>query len=143
MKRIQLITILIGFSVIACTNKLTKKELKTDNTFENSGKNDSMSTNNSLKSNEPTPKCIQDLIAEFTREPIQNPPRKVYSYRYKNQLVFYIPPICCDQYSVLYDSSCKVLGHPDGGITGRGDGKVADFSQLATNEKLIWEDKRK
>lgn len=143
MKKLQLIAITIGFVMVACTNKVTKKELKTDDTFEYLGKNDSISSNKDPKSNERTPKCIQDLIAEFSKEPKQNPPRKIFSYRYKNQLVFYVPPICCDQYSVLYDSACTILGHPDGGITGRGDGKWTDFSQLSTNEKLIWEDKRK
>lgn len=34
------------------------------------------------------------------------------------------------------------MGHPDGGITGRGDGKFPYFDKERTNEKLLWEDKR-
>jgi hypothetical protein len=32
---------------------------------------------------------------------------------------------------------------PDGGFTGKGDGKCTYFFDARTNEKLIWEDERK
>ena len=34
------------------------------------------------------------------------------------------------------------MGHPDGGFTGKGDGKIKDF-ETATDEKLLWADSRK
>ena len=52
-------------------------------------------------------------------------------------------PICCDFYSDLYDNKCNLIAHPDGGFTGKGDGKIKDFRKEATNEKLVWEDSRK
>lgn len=88
------------------------------------------------------PACIDQLIKDFEAEEKQNPPRSIYSYRYKDQTVYYVPPVCCDQFSDLYDTSCKIIGHPDGGITGKGDGKVPDFNATKTAEKLIWKDNR-
>ena len=91
----------------------------------------------------PVPAAIQKLIKKFQSEEIQNPPRAVYSYTFNSKTVYYVPAICCDFYSDLYDSKGKIIGHPDGGFTGRGDGTVAEFSQTRTNEKLIWRDVRK
>ncbi len=88
------------------------------------------------------PKCVQALIVKFLEEGKQNPPRKIIRYQYKNKTVYYVPPICCDQYSDLYDANCNLMGHPDGGITGKGDGKFTDFSKMATNENVVWKDKR-
>ena len=88
------------------------------------------------------PKCVQALIVKFLEEEKQNPPRKIIRYQYKNKTVYYVPPICCDQYSDLYDANCNLMGHPDGGITGKGDGKFSEFSKLATNENVVWKDKR-
>lgn len=89
------------------------------------------------------PKCIKQMIKDFQAEPVQNPPRKIFSYSYHDSTVYYVPPICCDFYSDLYDNKCNLIAHPDGGFTGRGDGKIKDFKKEAINEKLVWEDKRK
>jgi hypothetical protein len=88
------------------------------------------------------PECIKRLISKFAAETPQNPRRKVISYTYKNSTVFYVPAVCCDNYSDLYDNACNLIGHPDGGFTGRGDGKIVDFAKQASNEKLLWEDRR-
>jgi hypothetical protein len=88
------------------------------------------------------PGCINELIQRFQKEEIQNPPRKIYSYQYKGSTVYYVTPPCCDFFSELYDNKCNLLGHPDGGITGKGDGKLADFTKLKLNETLVWEDNR-
>ena len=83
------------------------------------------------------------MIKKFSSEEKTNPPRKIYSYTYKGKKVYYVPGPCCDNFSDLYDSNCRLLGHPDGGFTGRGDGKFKDFAQEKKNEKLVWADKRK
>ena len=88
------------------------------------------------------PDCILQKIDEFKRQPVQNPPRSVYSFIYSDSIVYYIPSICCDQFSDLYDGNCLLLGHPDGGFIGKGDGKVNDFSTTKTGEKIIWKDSR-
>ncbi|MEO6489301.1 MAG: hypothetical protein ABIO04_05105 [Ferruginibacter sp.] len=88
------------------------------------------------------PACVKELITKFKNEEKQNPARRVYSYDYNGTVVYYVPAICCDFFSDLYDSSCKLTAHPDGGITGRGDGTAVDFINVRTNEKLIWKDER-
>ncbi len=89
------------------------------------------------------PACVEKMIGQFKSEEKQNPPRQVYSYLYNGKTVYYVTPPCCDFFSDLYDSDCNLIAHPDGGITGKGDGKAADFLQTRTNEKLIWKDDRK
>jgi hypothetical protein len=49
---------------------------------------------------------------------------------------------CCDQFNYLYDKDCNVICAPSGGFTGRGDGACANFKEMATDETLVWQDKR-
>lgn len=88
------------------------------------------------------PKCINKMIDEFAKAKVENPPRKIYSYNYQGKTVYYVTPPCCDFYSELYDSECNLIGHPDGGFTGKGDGKMTDFHSTKSGERLVWEDKR-
>lgn len=89
------------------------------------------------------PVCLKKLIIQYKSEEKQNPPRSIYSYTFKGQTVYYVSAPCCDFFSDLYDSSCNLIAHPDGGITGRGDGKLPDFAETRSNEKLVWKDERK
>lgn len=95
---------------------------------------DSLGTNISV--------CIKDLITKFKSEEKTNPPRSVWQYSYNGKTVYYVPAICCDFFSDLYDDHCNLIAHPDGGFTGRGDGQARDFAEARSNEKLIWKDKR-
>lgn len=90
----------------------------------------------------PIPGWVNQLIAEFQSEPVGNPPQSIWSYEYNGQTVYYIPPQCCDQFSILYDSTGYIICAPDGGFTGRGDGQCPDFFQERKNECLIWQDSR-
>jgi hypothetical protein len=99
-------------------------------------------TSTSQDSSKALPDCINKMIADFTKAEVENPPRKIYSFNYQGKTVYYVTPPCCDFYSDLYDSNCNLLGHPDGGITGKGDGKLPDFHSTKSGEKLLWEDKR-
>lgn len=83
------------------------------------------------------------MIKKYAKEEKQNPPKSIYSYQYNGQKVYYVTPPCCDFFSELFDSNCKLMGNPDGGFSGKGDGKFPDFHQKKTNEKLVWEDQRK
>ena len=84
---------------------------------------------------------VKNLILKFETEPVGNPPQSIWQYEYKSQIVYYVPPQCCDEYSNLYDKNGEFICAPDGGITGRGDGLCPDFFQDRKNEKLIWKDK--
>lgn len=88
------------------------------------------------------PDCIREKIDALAKEPVRNPPAKVYRYRYSGQTVYYIPAWCCDFPSELYDSNCTLICSPDGGFSGRGDGRCTDFADTKTHEVLIWEDDR-
>lgn len=88
------------------------------------------------------PACIEQEIATMKAGEARNPPASVWQYEYNNQTVYFIPAYCCDLPSVLMDTGCNVLCHPDGGYTGKGDGKCPDFFDERTNEKLVWQDDR-
>jgi hypothetical protein len=89
------------------------------------------------------PVCVKVLIEKMKSEPVTNPPSKVYSYIYKGKKVFYVPAVCCDMFSDLYNDSCRLMGHPDGGFSGQGDGNFKDFDTTKSQQKLLWEDTRK
>src|SRR6185312_9029967 len=88
------------------------------------------------------PLCIQQQIETFKSEPKGYPPQSIIQFTYHNKRVFYIPAQCCDQYSLVLDENCSVIGHPDGGIAGGGDGKPANFFKDATDSVTIWKDDR-
>ncbi|MBU1101271.1 MAG: hypothetical protein KKA84_12795 [Bacteroidetes bacterium] len=85
---------------------------------------------------------MNDMISEFQTQPVGNPPQSIWQYTYMGEVVYYVPPQCCDQFSTLYDKDGNVICAPDGGITGSGDGRCSDFFEVRENEKLIWQDNR-
>ncbi|UOQ80582.1 MULTISPECIES: DUF6970 domain-containing protein [Hymenobacter] len=88
------------------------------------------------------PQWLNDRIQHHLNEKKQNPPVQIMSYQYNGGLVYYETVGCCDQYTTLYSSAGKVLCHPDGGLTGRGDGQCPDFAKTRTEERLVWQDPR-
>ncbi len=86
---------------------------------------------------EPVPEWLWNQIRDFERMG-NNAPAFVARYDYHGQVVYYVAPRCCDIPSILYDSTGTVLCAPDGGITGRGDGRCPDFFAQRTNEKILW-----
>jgi hypothetical protein len=85
---------------------------------------------------------INALIAEIQSEPVTNPPSSLFSYRYRDETVYFRPSRCCDVMSDLYDEDGSLICHPDGGIAGRGDGNCPDFFANRSHEALIWQDPR-
>jgi uncharacterized protein DUF6970 len=104
----------------------------------------SLSQNNGCGTKEKSeaPSCIQQMIKDYENKPKQNPAATIYQYDYKGQKVYYVLAPCCDQMNIVYDSNCNIICHPDGGITGKGDGKCGDFNSSKTNPVLIWKDNR-
>ncbi len=86
------------------------------------------------------PKWVDQLIRNFESEPVGNPPQSIWRYEYQGQIVYYVPPQCCDQFSTLFDASGEDICSPDGGLTGSGDGRCPDFFSERTSETLIWAD---
>jgi hypothetical protein len=89
-----------------------------------------------------TPPWVDQLIRKYQSEPVGNPPQSFWRYDYNGQTVYYIPPQCCDQYSLLLDANGMEICAPDGGFTGQGDSRCPDFVAKRTNEELVWRDNR-
>ncbi|HEY1250362.1 MAG TPA: hypothetical protein VGH97_04185 [Thermoanaerobaculia bacterium] len=88
------------------------------------------------------PAWLDTLIAQIQSEPVTTPPSAIYSYRYRNETVYFRISRCCDQRSILYDANGMVLCEPDGGIDSGGDGRCPDFLSTRTDERLIFRDPR-
>ncbi len=82
------------------------------------------------------PKCIEEKIASLKK--MNETPIYIKRYEYNGEMVYYMKSACCDKFNVVYDSHCNVLGHPDGGLTGKGDGSLPDFRALAKNGIEVW-----
>lgn len=88
------------------------------------------------------PSWVKDLIAGQEKEAVANPPAELSKCIYKDKIVYYLPPRCCDISSVLYDENGNYLCSPDGGITAGGDGKCGDFYEERKNCEVVWTDHR-
>lgn len=126
--------LVLGFAAAACEPS-KKSEIGQSIT----GGEDKMVTTDSALTG--IPSCMQKMIDSFKTVPKHEQPQKVMQYRYKGKLVYYVNAHCCDFFNALYDSNCNLMGYPDGGFTGKGDGKFPDFAKSVTEEKVIWENK--
>ena len=88
------------------------------------------------------PAFIKQLIADIETRPAANSPGAIWKYRYDGRAVYYVPPSCCDVPSMLFDADGQVLCGPDGGFTGKGDGRCPDFFGRRSDERKIWDDRR-
>lgn len=102
----------------------------------------SLSTRKCSNKESAIPACIQRKIDSIRSEPKWNPPAEVYSYSYKNRIVYYFSSNCCDHYNTVVDENCNYVCAPSGGYTGRGDQLCPDFNSEAKKLKLIWKDDR-
>lgn len=90
----------------------------------------------------PIPVAVSALIHDLETRPVANPPAYVASYDFRGQVVYYVPPRCCDIFGDLYDANGQLICHPDGGLAGNGDGRCPGFASERTNERIIWRDMR-
>ncbi len=97
----------------------------------------SCATNKKVKAVNELSACLQTIINTMAADP-NGSPQSVTRYTYNKQTVYYMVSPCCDKYNIVYDSDCNILGYPDGGLTGRGDGRMVDFKTEASDEKVIW-----
>ena len=88
------------------------------------------------------PSCVDKLIAELKNRESKNVPVTVSQYEFKGQTVFYVSAKYPDDYGTVYNQNCEVICHPDGGITGRGDGKCTGFFEEAKNQKIVWQEQK-
>lgn len=88
------------------------------------------------------PSCVNAKIEDIKAQPKWNPPAEIKEYEYNGQKVYLFSSNCCDQYNVLYDKNCNMICAPSGGFAGRGDGKCADFFEVAKFIRVVWKDER-
>ncbi len=88
------------------------------------------------------PGWLQQLIVRLENEPVANPPALIHEFRYMGETVYYLPPRCCDVRSVLFSATGEIICHPDGGISGKGDGRCPEFFAQAQYERTVWRDTR-
>lgn len=84
------------------------------------------------------PTCIKNKIDSFKLKEPHERPQSVVEYTYKGKKVYYVIMPCCDFFNEVYDENCRYLGAPNGGFTGKGDGKIPDFDTEAKPGKEIW-----
>jgi hypothetical protein len=61
---------------------------------------------------------------------VRPPTLEIWQTEYDGETVFFLPTLpqlCCDTFSRLYDADGTLICYPDGGITGKGDGRCPDF----------------
>jgi len=89
------------------------------------------------------PRFLQELIARKEASPSRSFD-KIWRYQYNGETVYYIPasPLFSDSSSQLYDSAGELICKPDGGYTGRGDGRCPDFLEARSKGQLVWRDSR-
>jgi hypothetical protein len=88
------------------------------------------------------PSCIKEKIDAFSSAPPANPRRSITAYEYNGRTVYYITAPCCDQMNELFDANCNLLCCPDGGFTGKGDGRCPDFREMKSSPVVVWQDDR-
>lgn len=87
------------------------------------------------------PDWLAVLIEQLESEPAANPPAYIARWGYASGVHYYLPPRCCDIFSNLYDSDGTIICHPDGGLTGQGDGNCPELGERLS-EEVVWTDVR-
>ena len=93
----------------------------------------------SLTATSVVPDCLQEKIKKMSADISEGTPVSITQFTYHGQKVYYMVAPCCDKFNIVFDSTCTILGYPDGGFTGRGDGKMINFAKDAIEPKVIWE----
>ncbi len=88
------------------------------------------------------PSWVSALITKLEREPVASPPAYIARFLYRGDTVYYLPSRCCDVPSTVFNTVGAVICSADGGYTGGGDGRCADFFQGRRDEKIVWRDPR-
>ncbi len=88
------------------------------------------------------PEWVRKMIEKEKAGRVANPPASISRCVYGSRVVYYRPPRCCEIPGILWDENGKFVCSPDGGLTGRGDGKCPHFHAVKKNCAIIWRDSR-
>ncbi|MEZ6062495.1 MAG: hypothetical protein R3C19_19290 [Planctomycetaceae bacterium] len=84
------------------------------------------------------PQWMQERITQLQQERDSNVPAFAQRATYDGRTVYYTSAAVPDGFGSLYDEDGTLLGHPDGGLNGKGDGRCSDYFEAATNVTTIW-----
>ncbi len=89
-----------------------------------------------------TPDCFKDMIKIFLNQRVDSPPFKLTKYLFKGESFY--SRSCCGYSKPAWveDKNCNLYCSDAGGIAENTSGGCKDFFANATNETLIWEDRR-
>jgi len=87
------------------------------------------------------PAWLTALIQRLEAQPVANPPAYIARREHAAGVFYYLPSRCCDIPSDLYDVDGTLVCHPDGGITGGGDGRCPALG-APLREEIVWRDTR-
>jgi hypothetical protein len=137
---IKFILIPLAIMLSCGSTKTNQSSAKTDTTVvaQPADLNQKDSVITLKETNAALPTCIKNKIDSFKLKEAHEKPQRVLEYVYKGKKVYYVVMPCCDFFNEVYDDKCNFLGSPDGGFTGKGDGKIPDFFEEAKSEKLVW-----
>ena len=94
--------------------------------------------NKNVKVTNQIPSCLRSKVDSMSANASIGAPQSITRYSFHGKTVYYLKLAFCDKYNIVYDSACNLLGFPDGGFTGRGDGKMVDFHREETDGKIVW-----
>jgi hypothetical protein len=84
------------------------------------------------------PTWLSNWVEDLEAQNVEFPPRSITRYQWQDVTVYYVVKQCCDQFSDLLGADGNLIGHPDGGIAGRGDG-VTGFSPDGQKGHEVWQ----
>ncbi len=87
--------------------------------------------------NEELPQHIADMIEQYESSP-GTAPNEIWRYRFEGRTVYYVPPMPYDIPGKLVSEDGDFICSPDGGLTGRGDGKCPTFFEERSDGRIVW-----
>ena len=86
---------------------------------------------------------LNKMAAEMEKSPNDNKDAEISQHTYYNRTVFYVQNRCCDRPNELFDCEGNKICEPDGGLTGKGDGRCTDFFEKREGNTLVWPRKQR
>jgi hypothetical protein len=76
------------------------------------------------------PRAIKNKIS------VNNKVEQVWEWKTDSKTYYYVVFACCDQFNYLYDTKGNIICAPDGGFSGKGDGKCPVFNEKIEKTEL-------
>ena len=86
--------------------------------------------------------AVRVIAKKLRAGPPQNPPQTIKRHVIDGKTFYYVRAPCCDQFNDVYDARGQRLCSPDGGITGRGDGRCPEIRIDPREGDVVWQDRR-